>query len=134
MRAAATLLTILVLAAPTWPLLARAEPGADGNSYRVVPAATGAPSRGWGVYATVHGRSLDLRARGQGWVDDPRTRPGDVQAGLGWRGDHFSTVVGYQEVDYGRQSALGPGVDPMNTGRDHESSQGVLGLGFAFRR
>ena len=135
MRAAMTLLAMLMVAAP--PLIASAAPsdGADGKSYPVDHAAASGPaSHGWGVYARLQGRSIDLRARSQGWSDDPGSRPGDVQAGLGWRNAHFSSVIGYQQVDFGRGQVQGSGVDPMNTGREHESTQAVLGLGFSFRR
>ena len=46
----------------------------------------GQPPRGWSVFATVKGRSMDARSMSPDWVDDPYgAGAGDVQVGLGWR-------------------------------------------------
>jgi len=133
MHAQVTLLTMLLVAALLWPPTAKAAPD-EGRTYRVIPAVgNGAPPRGWGVYATVQGRSMGLRSRGDGWVDDPQVSSGDVQAGFGWRRNRMSTVLGYQEIDFGQRLFQGPGVDPMNTGKPGEDSIGVIGLGFSLR-
>ena len=54
---------------------------------------------GWGLYATLHGRSMDLSSHS--WADDPRVQPRDVEAGYGFRSGLASALIGYDQHDYG---------------------------------
>jgi hypothetical protein len=135
----AALLSLGLLAVVLLPISARAAPGAGfqvraDESYRVMPLASGgAAPHGWGVFATVQGRSIDIRSRDLGWSDDPHTRAGDIEAGFGWRRDRVSAVLGYQQIDFGYRSDPAPGQDPKNQPGAHWGGGGVLGLGFALR-
>lgn len=53
---------------------------------------------GLGLFVTAGGRSTDLVAR-SGWAVDASVRPGEFQAGLGWRQSGVSAMVGYVQPD-----------------------------------
>jgi hypothetical protein len=78
--------------------------------------------RGWGLFATAGGRSMDL-ARRSGWAVDPNARPGETEAGLGWRGRNALAVMGYATPDPGAAINY-PRIQPP---------QGVVGLNLALR-
>ena len=81
---------------PFAPPADRTEPA----SYAVeAPAAHGHISSGWGLYATLRGRSMDLASRD--WAEDPRVQPRDVEAGYGWRDGKTTALIGYDQHDYG---------------------------------
>jgi hypothetical protein len=68
--------------------------------------AVGAPAahdrsiaEGWGLYATLHGRSMDIASRD--WAEDPHVQPHDVEAGYGWRDGATTALIGYDQHDYG---------------------------------
>jgi len=109
------------------PLAAWAQPS-DAVYAVPPPASHGSLPAGWGLYATLHGRTTDLQ-EGDGWTDDPRVQARDIEAGYGWHGEHTSAVIGYDQHDYGPKydaplpaTARSPG-DPREVG-----SSGVLGL------
>jgi hypothetical protein len=54
---------------------------------------------GWGLYATLQGRSMDLGARD--WAENPHTQARDVEAGYGWRAGNTTALIGYDQHDYG---------------------------------
>ncbi len=78
--------------------------------------------KGWGLFATTGGRSLDLSRRG-GWADDPNASLGETEAGLGWRGRRITAVMGYAQPDFG----------PVAEYPHSPRPQGVVGLNIAFR-
>ena len=130
MRLVATIIPLVALALIALPAICAAAPG--GQIYRVVaPSGQGLTPHGWGVFATVQGRSIDLRSRDLGWSDDPQTRPGDIQAGLGWRRNRVSAVLGFQQADYGPHDYVAPGIDPRNEPGPRRDGGGVIGLGFS---
>jgi hypothetical protein len=109
----------LVLAAIWLPLVAHAAPPVP--EYDPQPVVTSAHAEtGWGMFATMHGRTLDLTDR-DGWADDPRVNSGDVEAGYGWRKGRAAAMIGYNQPD------LGPGHG--STFQPHAGDPGVLGLG-----
>jgi len=100
------------------------------------PAAAETPNSspsGWGAYATLHGQTLDLQYRGTGWSDDPTVRPGDVEAGYGWRDERSSAIVGYAQHDMARKREWSDRFDPRWHGHPPQGDQGVLGLSFSIR-
>ena len=62
-----------------------------------------APARqlanGWGLYATMRGRSMDLTSHD--WAEDPHVQSHDVEAGYGWRDGKTTALIGYDQHDYG---------------------------------
>jgi hypothetical protein len=95
------------------------------------PAGHGHLPAGWGLYATMHGRSTELSSPRFDWADDPSVQPRDIEAGYGWRGGRASALIGYDQHDYGPklQRALSaherdPNEPPPVT------SSGVLGFSF----
>jgi hypothetical protein len=132
MRAGLTLLAVIILAAFAWPTISSAMP-AQTPIYDITPAAAvGSPPHGWSVFATVRGRSMDARSMSPDWVNDPYAGAGDVQVGLGWRKAGFSTVLGYQQVDFGRRYDVRPGQDSTDQTKVRENTSSVIGLGFSF--
>lgn len=111
--------------------------GLDGAAPRFAAPALTSPlvgaAQGWGLFATLPGRSIDFGASGVGWRPDPDARAFEVQAGYGWRDPNLETVIGYSRYD------LGPGSqrfrpDSSDTLRpQHEETLGVLGLGLRMR-
>ena len=125
---------ILVMAAMA-PAMALAEPAAqpDRTYTAALPqaAATHEPS-GWGVYATLHGRTLDLQSQDTGWADDPDLRGGDIEAGVGWRGQRASALVGFVQRDLGRPD-WAAAVDPRRRGWLAHDTSDVLGFSVSLR-
>ncbi|MFI4975003.1 MAG: hypothetical protein ACHP84_10735 [Caulobacterales bacterium] len=77
---------------------------------------------GWGLFATAHGASMDLWARG-GWLRDPSALPGEIEAGFGWRRSNMSALVGYAQPAFASGAARS--VSP--------SRRGLIGLSIAIR-
>jgi hypothetical protein len=97
--------------------LQRNGPAMTADDYAVAPPRQddGAPiPSGWGVFVTVAGRSTDLVTRG-GWAVDPNVRPGEFQAGLGWRQSRVSATLGYVQPDvtFGRVNFPRPSVKAL---------------------
>ena len=92
---------LLSAALAACPLAARAAPpAADPVTYDVPqPTAHGRLAEGWGVFATLKGRSMDLDSHD--WSDDPRVQAHDVEAGYGWRSGGATAVIGYEAHDFG---------------------------------
>jgi hypothetical protein len=98
--------SLMSLAAPVavWaepgPTLPPSQPAVE-TPYPV--EAPVAPARrlgdGWGLYATLQGRSMDLVSRD--WADNPHTQARDVEAGYGWRSGKTTALIGYDQHDYG---------------------------------
>jgi hypothetical protein len=84
---------------------------------------------GWGLYATLHGRSMDLNSHS--WADDPRVQPRDVEAGYGFRSGMASALIGYDQHDFGPKAphAIAPGARDPNEPPTVQSG-GVLGVSF----
>ena len=98
------------------------------TSYTVqAPAAHGHISPGWGLYATLQGRSMDLQSRDL--ADDPHVQPRDIEAGYGWRDGRTEALIGYDQHDFGprRQQQIAPGERDPNDPQP-VSSSGVLGF------
>jgi len=128
------LVTVAIFA----PIIAHAGPTTDGppsdgptpTSYSAQPpTARGHISPGWGLYATLRGRSMDLQSRD--WADDPHAQPRDIEAGYGWRNGNTEALIGYNQHDFGpkRQQLIAPGERDPNDPQP-VSSSGVLGLSF----
>ena len=114
----------------------RAEPPAPvkpaDHTYPVAaPASHGRLPAGWGLYATMHGRSTELTGPRMDWADDPAVQPRDIEAGYGWRSGRATALIGYDQHDYGPrlQRANAPGQRDPNE-PPSVSSSGVLGLSF----
>ncbi|MFI4936018.1 MAG: hypothetical protein ACHP7N_15475 [Caulobacterales bacterium] len=122
-----------------FPLVALAGPRSapaetPGAVYSVrPPAAAGSEPTGWALSVTAKGRTVDLRRRGSAWIDDPDVRPGDVEAGLGWRGESTSVVVGYAERDFGPALQSMPAYQPRTHWGPVDDPPGVLGLSVSLR-
>jgi hypothetical protein len=124
------MLKALMLAAALLPLTARAEPPNSGPDYSVhAPSKENAAApHGWGLFVATKGQSLDLSHPGSGWSEDPEMRPGDFQAGFGWRKNAATAVLGYQQADYGPKNV--DAVPLFGPHRSSNGSGGVIGLGF----
>jgi hypothetical protein len=111
----------LILSAPiTAPRLTdSAQPGTSAIVMPRFGARPWSPS-GWGLFATVAGRSADLTSR-NGWAEDPNAAPREMEAGLGWRGRTMSATIGYAQPDFG------PRIDYLHSPR----SQGLVGFNFS---
>jgi hypothetical protein len=97
------------LAPLTPPLAGMAKSSTDwtirapAQDYTATPhlaAGQWAPPAGWGLFATLSGRSIDL-SNHSGWLTNPDAREGEAEVGLGWRGSTTSAVFGYIKPDYG---------------------------------
>jgi hypothetical protein len=93
----------------------------------ILPSAE--PPTGWGFFASLQGKSLDLARSEPSWDADPRLRRGEVQAGYGWHGDGTTVVVGYAES--GQPPEFAPSMSDIadRFGDRHQGSPGVLGVG-----
>ncbi len=124
------LLALAALAA--LPLAARAAPQAVANpvTYDVAPqpAEHARLSQGWGLFATISGRSTDLAAHALQWSDDPSVQPHDVEAGYGWRKGAATAVIGYEEHDFGPKYDAASVPDLKDPDAHHVGGSGVLGL------
>jgi hypothetical protein len=125
---------LLPLAAHAGPLDAPRQPPKTGPSYPAHALAdVGGADKGWGLYATVEGRSLDLRSRDLGWADEPSARLGDLEAGYGWRSGRASALIGYGQYDHGFDNvrqATGAAIYPAAARKD---DSGVIGLNLVWR-
>lgn len=122
----------LALLLPTPVLAAPPSPPPPPASYAVkLPPLGDASPQGWGLYAVVKGRSLDLASRGQGWSDDPSAPNSDLEAGYGWWSGRASAIVGYVHHD---PPGSGPRTFDAHDPSDHRvRGFGVLGLGLTLR-
>jgi hypothetical protein len=124
------MLKALMLTAALLPLAALADPPTPSPDYSIqAPSKPSEAPHGWGLFVATKGQSLDLSHPDSGWSDDPELRPGDFQAGFGWRKNSATALVGYQQADYGPKN-----VDAVPLFGPHRSSGGgggVIGLGFA---
>jgi hypothetical protein len=119
---------VLAAIAATVPLAALAQPAPA--VYDVpAPRSHARLPDGWGLSATVQGRTMDLGSRDDGWANDPRVQSRDIQAGYGWRGHAVSALVGYDQHDFGPtgQPAAGPAWRNANSSSP-TGGAGVLGL------
>jgi hypothetical protein len=119
---------VLAAIAATLPLAGLAQPSPA--VYDVpAPASHARLPDGWGLAATVRGRTMDLGARDDGWADDPRVPSRDIEAGYGWRGRAVSALVGYDQHDFGPTSRQTLGPAWRDAGDPHPAGDsGVLGL------
>lgn len=104
-RLVASMLGMAALAA--LPAVAHADPAPtvapSAITYSVPPLSEhGTMPQGWGMFATLNGRSTDLGARDFQWSDDPHVQSHDVEAGYGWRSGSATAVIGYEDHDFGR--------------------------------
>jgi hypothetical protein len=96
-----TVLTLTLVAAP-FCVRAAPEPATDSTTYRVTqPADQGHLSQGWGLFATLSGRSMDVGGRDFRWSEDPSVQAHEVEAGYGWRNGAATAVIGYAQHDFG---------------------------------
>ena len=123
---------ILVLAALGAPLAARAEPPAPAAhpvTYDVpAPSDPAHLSQGWGLFATMSGRSTDIGIHDLQWADDPSVQRHDVEAGYGWRRGTATAVIGYEDHDFGPKYDAASVPDAPDPGRRKMGDSGVLGL------
>jgi len=133
----------LVLAVPT---LAQAAPALDVSAVAPPTQASGQKAyyqveqpvepqyvpQGWSLYATLHGRSMDVGSRDWGgWSDEGRVQRRDIEAGYGWRSGTTTALIGYDQHDYGPDPALSPERrTPDSTEAPRFSGDGVLGFSF----
>jgi hypothetical protein len=125
----------LLTAAMFAPMIANAEPADNPSTDRPIPASYSAQPPalhnhdigGWGLYATMRGRSMDLQSRDMS--DDPHVQPRDIEAGYGWRSGRTTALIGYDQHDFGprTEQTLAPGERDPNV-PPSVSSSGVLGF------
>jgi hypothetical protein len=130
----------LTLAAVLLPLAARAgpldapRPPDNARSYAVpAPADIGGAAKGWGLYAAIEGRSLDLRSRDLGWADEPFARANEMEAGYGWRNGRASALIGYGQYDHGFDDVRQPSGAATYPAAAHKDDAGVIGLNLVWR-
>ena len=93
-----------------------------------LPPVVGVAPHGWGLYAVVKGRGLDLSSRNSNWSDNSAGAQSDLEAGYGWWGRSSSAVVGYVEHD--PRPASVPQILGVKDPTEHRlRSSGVLGVG-----
>jgi hypothetical protein len=120
-------LTASLAALAAAPLGARAAP--QPITYDVPqPADHARLSQGWGLFATMNGRSTDIGARDMQWSDDPGVQPHDVEAGYGWRKGAATAVFGYDEHDFGPKYDAASVRDMKDPDAPRVGDSGVLGL------
>ena len=123
--------SIAPLIASAMALLSLAAAHADPapTTYDVTqPTDHGHLSQGWGLFATLSGRSMDIGARDFQWSDDPSVQPHDVEAGYGWRRGATTAVIGYEEHDFGPKYDAASVRDVKDPDAHHVGGSGVLGL------
>jgi len=124
---------VLAAIAAAVPLAARAQP-ADAVYDVPAPQSHARVPDGWGLSATLQGRSMDLGARDDGWAEDPRVQSRDIEAGYGWRGQAVSALVGYDQHDFGPNNQQGYGPAWRNADNTRPGGgAGVLGLSLVVR-
>lgn len=96
--AIAALCILVPLGAKAYPAAVRGRPTTPIYA-AAAPDALGAPSRGWGVHASINGRALDLDSPELAWGKDRTLAPNETEAGLGWRGRRALVVLGYGDFD-----------------------------------
>lgn len=110
-------------------------PSASSSAFHALAAGTMAHvSSGWGLRATLDGRSMDLGARDFNWAEDTVAGSRDMEAGFGWRGANSDALFGYSRHEIGPAPDHGPGRSgsAFPTGpRWHAPS--VLGFSFILR-
>jgi hypothetical protein len=117
------MLAVAALAAP----VAHADP--QPVTYDVTqPTEHGRLSQGWGLFATMSGRSMDIGARDFQWSDDHSVQPHDVEAGYGWRKGAATAVLGYEDHDFGRTEVATAQERQDRDVHRFSSGSGVLGL------
>jgi hypothetical protein len=108
---------------------APAAPAARTVTYDVpAPSTHGTMPQGWGMFATLNGRSTDLGARDFQWSDDPHVQAHDVEAGYGWRSGSATAVIGYQDHDFGRSEQTTAQERQDRDVHRFSGGSGVLGL------
>jgi hypothetical protein len=131
---------LLAAAVVMLPLAARAGPigpvppaplQAPAPSYVVRPPAESVDHEtGWGLRATLRGRSMELGTGDRRWSADPNFNATDVEAGYGWRKGGASAVIGYGQFDLGpRGDRLGESHQFSDVREEHS---GVVGLSMVF--
>lgn len=120
-------LTIALAALAAAPLTLRAAP--QPVTYDVPqPTDHVRLSQGWGLFATMNGRSTDIGARDLQWSDDPGVQPHDIEAGYGWRKGAATAVIGYDEHDFGPKYDAASVRDVRDPDAHRMNGSGVLGL------
>jgi hypothetical protein len=92
------------------------------------PIDQGRLSQGWGLFATLSGRSMDVGARDFQWSEDRSVQPHDVEAGYGWRRGAATAMLGYEQHDFGPQPGAAYAPDLKDTDAHRIGGSGVLGL------
>ena len=95
------------------------QPGQPDYAVNFRPSYGPPATPGWGLFAVVRGRSMNLYAR-SGWTDDRDAGPDQMEAGYGWRRSGLSAIIGYVQPDYGRPDGV-----PIRHG-----PSGIVGLNF----
>jgi hypothetical protein len=80
---------------------------------------------GWGLRASIQGRSLDLDSLSGGWSADSSAGPRDIEAGYGWRKGAADAMFGYGQYGPG---APGDGGPHFEAERGHDGAGGVIGF------
>ena len=114
------------------PLVAGAQPTDVTYDVPAPQSHSGHVSEGWGLYATMQGRSMDLGSHDYSWTQDPRVQSKDIEAGYGWRHGSTSAVIGYDQHNYAPkyQAAIGRGGFRDPDAPPVPGDSGVLGLSF----
>ena len=92
------------------------------------PSEHGTMPQGWGMFATLNGRSTDLGARDFQWADDPHVQAHDVEAGYGWRSGSATAIIGYEDHDFGRSEQATAQERQDRDVHRFRGGSGVLGL------
>jgi|SRR6185312_496664 len=123
----ASMLSLAALAAGACAADAAPQP----VTYSVPQPSTSASSRlsqGWGLFATISGRSMDLGGRDFQWSEDPRVQRHDVEAGYGWRKGAATAVIGYEAHDFGPKYDAASVRNGLDADAHRIRGSGVLGL------
>ena len=130
-------LNLTAPAAPTTSAPSASGPAAPATTGRgaadYAPPPLAAPTvryDGWGMRATIAGRSMDLDAPLSGWASDPAAGPKDIQAGYAWRSGGADAVLGYGQFDLGAKGDPGGDTSRFDALRRHGGADGVLGFSF----
>ena len=113
------------------PMAGHADPSLTPVAYSALPPAThGAAPSGWGLSATVSGRSMDLQTRTLEWVNNTAVRSGDADVGFGWRRRGSSIVLGYEQRGV---TSPAPDFGPKRDLGRRSDNPGYLGLNLTLR-
>lgn len=110
------------------PIVAHAAPQPVTYDVPAQPVDHAQLSQGWGLFATMSGRSMDIGSRDFQWSDDRSVQPHDVEAGYGWRKGATTAVIGYEEHDFGPKYDAASIPDVRDPDAHRVGSSGVLGL------